>query len=96
MTLDLDKLFDEVMDELRGADNYADCALGSTNSDEKKLFSEMAKQELGHAHNLRTIIAERIAGISSDIDGCKSIHNYLKGKWDEYERKINFKISQIK
>ena len=96
MIKDLDKLFDEVMDELLGADNYADCALGSSDATEKKLFSEMAKQELSHSHNLREIIANRVAKISTDADNCKAIHAYLKGKWDEYERKITYKISQIK
>lgn len=96
MIKDLDHLFDEVMDELQGADNYADCALNSSDATEKKLFSEMAKQELSHSHNLREIIANRIAKINSDVDSCKAIHSCLKSKWDEYERKITYKISQIK
>lgn len=96
MANDLDHLFDEVMDELRGADNYADCALKSSDATEKKLFSEMAKQELSHAHNLETIIDGRLSKINADVDNCKAIHRYLKTKWDEYERQINYKINLIK
>lgn len=46
------KLYEEGIDELMGAKKYAKQAYKSTNSDEKTMYKNMARQELDHAQML--------------------------------------------
>lgn len=46
------ELYREGIDELMGAEKYAHKSKKATGNEEKMMYHNMAKQELGHAHEL--------------------------------------------
>lgn len=87
----MNKLTDQVSDELKDAGEYAECASLSSDTLSKTTYIELSKQEIEHAHKLQKLLA---ACNLNDKD--KVVVDYLSDIWGEMEEKTLFKLSRIK
>ena len=67
-------LYDEGLDELMGAQDYAKKAGKTENTDERMMYQAMAKQELDHAH----MIMKAGDKLFATVDGSDSLHMVWK------------------
>ena len=67
-------LYDEGLDELMGAQDYAKKAHKTENADEKMMYQNMAKQELDHAYMIMKAGDKLFAG----ADAADSLHMVWK------------------
>lgn len=75
--MDLTYFKEQIQDELDGAMDYATKAddFKENHSEWYKKFSEMSRQELGHAENLIDMLSQCTSEMSELIDTSKSSYN---------------------
>lgn len=80
-------LYDEGLEELMGAQNYAKKAHKTENSDEKMMYKNMSKQELEHAHMLMSSGDKLFSGVDSS-DSLHMVWKSLRGHLYDWKNRI--------
>lgn len=90
----IDELIEKVMDEIDGAEEYAEQYIiyrANNNSARASQFREMATQELHHATILRDYAIQ-------DVEAIKKIHSLSEDeeeRWEKCLKKMNERISVL-
>ena len=85
-------LYDEGLDELMGAQNYAKKANKAENSDEKMMYKNMAKQELEHAHMLMAAGDKLFSGVDA-ADSLYMVWRSLREHLHDWKTKIEHMLN---
>lgn len=85
-------LYDEGLDELMGAQNYAKRAHKAEGADEKMMYQNMAKQELDHAFMLMKAGDKLFAGTDA-ADSLHMVWRSLREHLISWKTKIEHMIS---
>lgn len=85
-------LYDEGLEELMGAQNYAKKAYKTENSDEKMMYKNMAKQELEHAHMLMSSGDKLFAGVDAS-DSLYMVWKSLRGHLCDWKTRIEHMLN---
>ena len=85
-------LYDEGLEELMGAQDYAKKAYKAENTDEKMMYKNMAKQELEHANMLMSSGDKLFAGVDAS-DSLHMVWRSLREHLHDWKTKIEHMIN---